>query len=82
MSDYFQVFKNKQKDSAWNDFIDKYGLYGIHYFSIPIFNKEKTKAIIISGGEGSSRIGDKSLLIFYFKDGKWEIIKDISLEII
>lgn len=67
---------------GWTDFRNKYGNYGLHYFSVPLFNHHRTKAIIISGGNGSDKIGSKKLLFLKKTGNKWTVHKEVVLEII
>ncbi len=84
VSDEIKIFKNKPKEKAWKYFNETYGLYGLHYFSVPLLNKEKNKAIVISGGVGYflGMTGSEEILILNLVGGKWQIIKKIEWSII
>ena len=69
------------KENGWKDFRNEYGKYGVHYFSIPLFNLDKTKAIIIVGGAGSTKTGSKELLFLKKVKGKWTINQEVTLGI-
>ena len=72
---------NLDNEITWKDFRNKYGKYGIHYFSIPLFNIDKTKAIIVTGGAGSTKTGSKELLFLKKVKGKWTINQKVTLGI-
>ena len=78
-ADCIKIFKGKSSDSGWRDFVNKYGRYGLHYFSIPIINDENTKAIIITGGDGSGHAGSKEIQVLNNIKGKWKIVGEISI---
>ena len=80
-SEFLDRFAGKDKIQAWQEFREKYGLFGLHYFSVPVFNKSKTKAMMITGGDGSATIGSKELRFFIKKEGKWFTQTELTLQI-
>lgn len=69
-------------EKGWANFRNKYGNYGLHYFSIPLFNSDRTKAIIIYGGMGSTKTGSTELLLLEKARSKWTIYRTVTLGII
>jgi hypothetical protein len=80
-ADIAQIF-GLDKEKGWTDFRNRYGKYGLHYFSIPLFNSNRTKAILITGGAGSTKTESKELLFLEKVRNKWTIYREVTLEII
>ena len=70
-----------QNDSTdfWKEFRAKYGNYGKHKFSKPIFNKELTLAIILHSGQGGWLHGSEEVKVYIKIDNKWTLYKKIIL---
>lgn len=79
---YLQLFDSNTIDKGWILFNKEYGKYGIHYYSIPLVNTAKDKAIMIMGGFAYKQ-GSKELLFLKKNNiGKWAIYNKILIEII
>ena len=65
----------------WTYFAYKYGEGGLYNFSLPIFNQNYTKAIILTAGGGSS-IRGKYLQVLFKKHEKWRIEDVIELSVV
>lgn len=70
------LFSGESIDSGWIRFRAIYGNYGLHYFSIPLLNRDKTKALMTAGGWGGSRLGSGDLLLLVKKGDRWRIVKE------
>lgn len=66
------IEKNTNRD-YWELYKELYGKYGLHSYSKPIFNAEKTKVIIEHEGLSGWENGSGELYLFSNKNGKWYI---------
>ena len=78
--EYLQIFNKGNCADNWGAFRNKYGKYGLHYWSIPLFNQSHTKALMITGGAGDCRIGSNELILLLKEKGKWRIKDEVTLE--
>jgi len=80
-----KIFARQKGDTTnnssdkWKTFRQKYGLYGLHSYSKPIFNKQKDFALIETSGSGGEGLGSGNLLIFQKINSKWKLIESIEL---
>jgi len=66
------------EDVYWDTFIRKYGYYGLHVFSKPIFNLKKDFALVIYNGSGGRGLGSGQYLIFKKESNKWILVEEIT----
>lgn len=81
VTEYLYIFNKGNCADNWDAFRKKYGMYGLHYLSIPLFNSSHTKALMVSGGNGSCRTGSKKLVLLVKVKGKWRIKDEVTLDI-
>ena len=79
--EYLQIFNKGNCADNWDAFRNKYGHYGLHYLSIPLFNRSHTKALMITGGVGNCRLGSKELILLVKGKDKWRIKDEVTLEV-
>lgn len=58
-------------DDFWINFKKFYGKYGLHSYSKPLFNEDKTVAIIEHAGSGDWLLGSGDIYVFIKYQGKW-----------
>jgi len=69
----------KKVIDAWEIFREKYGFGGIHSYSMPIYNEQKTVLLIKHGGQGDWLIGSGEIYIYKKVNNNWEYVDEISL---
>ena len=67
-----EIEKNSDRD-FWELYKELYGKYGLHSYSKPIFNKEKTKVIVEHHGSSGWENGSGDLYLFGKRNGRWYI---------
>ena len=81
LKEFLSTFKSKHLDEGWASFRNKFGKYGLHYFSLPLITNGGTKALLVKGGNGESHIGSRELIILTKVKDHWKIVKEITLGI-
>ena len=74
-----RIFDDEDAIKNWEEFIGKYGLYGLHNFSKPIFNKAENIALVIHEGNGGCTLGSGTMYIVKKGKYRWRIVKEIEL---
>ncbi len=63
----------------WSIFRQVYGNYGLHSYSKPIYNQNRTIVIIEHSGVGGYTMGSGEIYIFKRDNSKWELIYELDL---
>lgn len=75
------LYKVKENDSLdyWDNFRERFGDYGYHHYSRPIFNKDKTVVVVEHSGQADGLLGSGNILLFRKENHKWKLIKKQNL---
>lgn len=73
------ISKIKKDKAYWENFRKQFGKYGHHYYSIPIFSKDRNTVIIEHSGSGDWLLGSGSISIYKKINGNWQFIKSETL---
>jgi hypothetical protein len=61
-------------DNYWENYIKKYGKFGFHSFTKPIFNQDQNIVIIEHSGIGNGELASRDIYIFRKVKSKWKLV--------
>lgn len=77
-SDFAKIHRSDTTD-YWEEFRAKFGMYGHHHYSKPIFNIAKNICVIEHSGQGDWLVGSGDIFLFIKENGKWKLLKNEML---
>ncbi len=69
-NEIFDIFE-KHGVSGWDAYYDKFGPYSFVYFSEPVYNKDRTLALIQMEYASGGLSGASKYVIYKYTDNKW-----------